>query len=350
MKQHIVELNVVKAVAIIAVLLIHVTADPRVGVPWGSASAPFYMLANQLSMFAVPVFILINGLVLFYRYHDDWSFAQAMEFYKKRLKFIVIPYVIWALIYYLYRQALSQQPVSFDLLEFVDQLRWGETGYHLYFMIIIIQFYLVFPLLMAVVRWLRLKPRHLVILGLLVQGVFYSIHHYVKPFENAAKLLPNYAIVFGVGAAIGMCYGAFAKKSGGVWWTFALTVFVGFTYLLMLIAHRDGTSYWPPAYVILYNLYGVLAGISLIWIGRMVMDRSARVGRWLLALGAASFGIYLVHPAVLSTWKTIFNPPPQHVFYHPYIAVTLLVVLAIPWLIVLVTQKIKFSWLLWGRG
>lgn len=98
MKKNIVELNVVKAVAILAVLLIHVSADPRIHVPWGSASAPFYMVANQLSMFAVPVFIMINGLVLFYRYHDDWNFPQAIQFYKKRLKFIVIPYLVWSAI------------------------------------------------------------------------------------------------------------------------------------------------------------------------------------------------------------------------------------------------------------
>ncbi|MCR2803747.1 acyltransferase [Paenibacillus soyae] len=349
MKKNIVELNVVKAVAILAVLLIHVSADPRVNVPWGSASAPFYMVANQLSMFAVPVFILVNGLVLFYRYHDDWSFPQAVQFYKKRLKFIVMPYVIWSAIYYLYRQVLGHQPVRFDFRDFVDQLWWGETGYHLYFMVIIIQFYLVFPLLMAVVRKLRMKPYHLVLLGVLVQGVFYSIHHYVEPFERSAKLLPNYAIVFGVGAAIGMSYATFAEKFRQVWWTFGLTIFVGFTYLLMLLANQDGTRYWPPAYVILYNLYAVLAGISLIWIGKIVTERSSRIVQWVLALGAASFGIYLVHPAVLSTWKTLFNPAPQHMYYHPYIAVTMLVVIAVPWLIVYLTKKIKFSWLLWGR-
>lgn len=350
MKKNIAELNVVKAVAILAVLLIHVTANPRLLVPWGSMTAPFYMIANQLSMFAVPVFILINGLVLFYRYHDDWSFSQALAFYKKRIKYIVIPYLIWSAIYYFFGQMLSHQPLQFDLSMYAELLLWGDSSYHLYFMSIIIQFYLVFPVLMTLVRKLRFKAYHMVLLGLLVQGVFYYIHNWVNDFEHAASLMPNYFIVFGVGAAIGMSYSTFAEQAKQLWWTFGLTILIGFVYMLMLVsAYNEGTLYWQPAYVILYNLYAVLAGISMIWIGKIVTERANRLTKWILSLGAASFGIYLVHPAFLSAWKTVFNPTPQHPYYHVFNLVTMLIVIAVPWLVVLVSKKVKMSWLVWGR-
>ncbi|GKU80385.1 acyltransferase [Paenibacillus sp. L3-i20] len=350
LKANIVELNVVKAIAILAVLIIHATADSRVNVPWGSVTAPFYLLINSLSMFAVPVFIFINGLVLFYRYKDDWTPKQALSFYKKRIKYILIPYLIWSAIYYVYYQWLQHQSFQFDLNTFANLLIWGKSSYHLYFMVIVIQLYLFFPILMTIVNKFKFKAYHMIALGLLVQGLFYYIHHWIKPFSHAASMMPNYFIVFCVGAAIGMSYQSFSKKSNQLWWVFGLAVFVGFVYILILLSSQEGGASYPgPVYVILYTLYAVLVGISLIWIGKIVCERSTFLTRWILALGTASFGIYLVHPLVLSEWRMAVNLIPQHSYYHIYNIATLLLIIVIPWLIVVCTKRIKFSWLLWGR-
>ncbi|MFD0588111.1 acyltransferase [Paenibacillus sp. GCM10027627] len=351
MKKNIVELNVVKAIAILAVVLIHVTADPRGALKWGEVSAPFYLMANQLSMFAVPVFILINGLVLFYRYHDDWSYKQALTFYKKRIQYIVIPYLVWSAIYYMYRPFLNTKTIYFDLKEYLALLPWGEAGYHTYFMVIVIQLYIMFPILMTIVKKLKFKPYHMVILGLVVKGIFYYINRYVDRIEHAAALIPNYFIVFCVGAAIGMAYQSFSEKYIQVWWTFGLAITVGFTYILAILSAQSGGYIGSLAYNILYNSYAVLMGISLIWIGKIVCDRSpsAFVTKGLLGLGAASFGIYLIHPAILSTWGKFMKPELGSPYFHVYYLGTFLLVLALSWLIVHFTKKIKFSWLLWGR-
>ncbi|MBH5319168.1 acyltransferase [Paenibacillus sp. GSMTC-2017] len=348
-KKNIVELNVVKAIAILAVLIIHATANSRVDVPWGSQSAPFYLIVNQLSMFAVPVFIFINGLVLFYRYQDDWSLGQTLSFYKKRIKYIVVPYLIWSAIYYVYNQILYKDSVQFDPISYLKLLQWGQASYHLYFMVIVIQIYLFFPILMTLVRKLKLKAYHMIALGILVKAAFHSYHVLVKPIEHAAALMPNYFIVFCVGAAIGMAYQSFSEKSHHLWWTFGLAIFVGFIYIMLLLSNKAGAQYWSPSYMILYNLYAVLVGISLIWIGKIVCERSTFVSKTILQLGIASFGIYLIHPAVLSSWRKLFNPTIEHPYYHIYNVITLLFILVMSWFVVHVTKKIKFSWLLWGR-
>ncbi|WP_276356911.1 acyltransferase [Cohnella caldifontis] len=350
MKNRILEINFVKAVAIFAVLVIHATATPSVKVPWGSLSALFYVLANQLSMFAVPLFLLVNGLVLFYRYHGDWSGAQALAFYKKRLQYILVPYLLWSLFYYAFNQWLMDRRIEFDPAFFWRLLLWGHSSYHLYFMVIVIQVYAVFPLLMSLVRRFRLQSRHVAWIGLLGQAAFYSVNKWDHPIPHIAALMPNYLLVFSVGAAIGMDYRAFAERSRHLWWTFGAAVGTGLLYVLMLAASKSGAVYWSPLYAALYNLYAVLVGVSALWIGRKAVALGSRLSQAVLAFGAASFGIYLVHPAVQSIWRHLYNPGPGGAVYHAYNALTLLLDAFVSWGIVLLLKKIKFSWVWFGKS
>ncbi|WP_165279904.1 acyltransferase [Paenibacillus protaetiae] len=333
----------------LAVLLIHTTANARTLVPWGSLSAPVYIAANQLSMFAVPVFLMMNGLVLFYRYHDDWSLKQAAAFYKKRIQFILVPYLLWSVLYYAGNQLIATHQVHVDAGKFWEMLVWGKSGYHLYFMVIVIQFYVVFPILMTLVRLLKLNGLAVLALGLIVQGVFYFIHHWVKPIDHFSALMPNYSLVFCTGAAIGMHYEWFAACWRQVWWTMGLGAAIGFMYILMLLSAEEGAHYWPPAYVILYNVYAVVMGVSLIWSGKIVCERLSGAVRAVLEFGAISFGVYLIHPMLLTIWRQLADPSPQNMYYHPYNLITYILLVAASWLIVRYTKRIKWSWMVWGR-
>ncbi|MDQ6421372.1 acyltransferase [Paenibacillus sp. LHD-117] len=349
MKPNIVEINIVRAFAILAVLLIHVTAGPRTEVPWGSLSAPFYFTANQLSMFAVPLFLMLSGLVLFYRYHDDWSMGHAWTFYKKRLKFIVIPYLVWSVIYYFFYQAAYRQPFGFDPVQFAKLLIWGDASYHLYFMAIIIQLYLVFPLLMGLMRLLRMKALHILLLGLIIEGAFMYIHYNVYSFEHKATLIANYFAVFCAGAAIGMRYESFANRYRNVWWTGPLAVIIVFMYMLFLLSSQAGAQYPMTAYIVAYNVYAILVGISLIWAGKIIVEQKARILPWLLAFGSASFGIYFIHPAIQTTVGKLIGQELGSPYYHVYQIGLFATMLAVSFAVVHYTKKIKLSWLLWGK-
>lgn len=348
-KPNIIEIHIVRAIAIVAVVLIHVTAGPRVELPWGTLSAPFYFASNVLSMFAVPLFLMLSGLVLFYRYHDDFSLGQAIAFYKKRLKFIVIPYLIWSAIYYGYNKIAYGQPLDFDPMQFLKLLLWGDASYHLYFMAIIIQLYIVFPLLIGLVRVLRFRAWQVALLGVLIHGVFLYIHNEVYHFEHAATLIWNYFAVFGMGAAIGMRYQEFAERWRHVAWTGPLAVLVGVMYMLFLLSAKSGALYPTNLYILVYNVYAILIGISLIWGGKIMADQKARILPWLLAVGSASFGIYFIHPAIQTAMGKLFRQELDSPYYHVYHLTLLVVMLGLSFAIVHLTRKVKLSWLLWGK-
>ncbi len=72
-KEKLHELDYVRSFSILAVLMIHVTADATVMLAVDSLPWRGYVSLNKLSNFAVPAFIILSGIVLFYRYNNDWS-------------------------------------------------------------------------------------------------------------------------------------------------------------------------------------------------------------------------------------------------------------------------------------
>src|SRR5438105_649855 len=68
-KPKIVEIDIIRAIAILAVVVIHGTSN-AVMLPLGTVSQAVFFAVNRLSHFTVPVFIWVSGLVLFYSYYD----------------------------------------------------------------------------------------------------------------------------------------------------------------------------------------------------------------------------------------------------------------------------------------
>lgn len=95
-RAHINELNITRALAILAVLLIHSTSTPVTALSSDSKLYPFYVFFNISPKFAVPVFIFLSGFVLFYNYiQKDLTKELIKNFYKKRVTQILIPYLFF---------------------------------------------------------------------------------------------------------------------------------------------------------------------------------------------------------------------------------------------------------------
>ena len=139
------EIDIMRAIAIIAVLLIHGTSGAT-QLPLRTGSHAVFFILNKASLFTVPLFIWISGVVLFYSYYDRWEQGMSLVFWTKRLRKILIPYILWSLFYYLFNQFIFHGRFGFDVVHVIKLLMSGNASYHLYYMIIIVQFYLLFPL------------------------------------------------------------------------------------------------------------------------------------------------------------------------------------------------------------
>ncbi|MCX5780405.1 MAG: acyltransferase, partial [Firmicutes bacterium] len=152
----------------------------------GPAMTSAFLLV--LIRYAVPMFIFITGLVLFYN-HGPGEFNYP-EFIRKRFSQIFIPYAAWTAIYYFWSGMGSGHSFSLVLADLVRVTVSGDAAYHLWFMVAIMQFYLLFPFF----RWfiLKFKDRAVSVLslGLLVYIALMWFNTYQAPQIYEQTQLP----------------------------------------------------------------------------------------------------------------------------------------------------------------
>jgi peptidoglycan/LPS O-acetylase OafA/YrhL len=101
-------------------------------------------------------FFFISACMLTYAYANlhlrDW--AGLRRFYRRRMVSVLIPYLCWTVIYFLYLLPTAHYASVSSALSHLA--RMAATGYYqLYFLLVILQFYLVFPLLLMLLRRTR---------------------------------------------------------------------------------------------------------------------------------------------------------------------------------------------------
>ena len=101
-------------------------------------------------------FFFISACMLTYAYTDLRLCDRAglARFYRRRIVSVVIPYLCWTLIYFFYLLPTSHYASAGTAIAHLA--RMAATGYYqLYFLIVIMQFYLVFPLVLMLLRRTR---------------------------------------------------------------------------------------------------------------------------------------------------------------------------------------------------
>lgn len=169
-------IDVLRIISILAVIAIHTTSRSFELVQLDIIHYPLLFAVNQLARFAVPLFFFISGFVLEYRYDKPIILKQ---FYLRRLKRIVIPYLVWSAIYLLTSQH------SFNWKTYFLDILTGSAANHLYFIPAILFFYLCFPLIHANSSKIFIKRT---MINLLIGDILLLILNY---YFNAFASLPT---------------------------------------------------------------------------------------------------------------------------------------------------------------
>lgn len=140
------QLDFARAVAMLSVILIHVTSA-YVGSEsrWTAFGVNPAFFLNQAARFAVPLFILLSGISL----GLGAAPGRAGDFYRGRLRKIGAAYLLWFAVYFAYNRDFHVGAVAVGPL--VRSLLLGREASHLYFVVLIFQLYLLFPYLKGAV-------------------------------------------------------------------------------------------------------------------------------------------------------------------------------------------------------
>ncbi len=132
--------QLIRGVAIILVIAVHsfsiaVYSDV-------SYARSIYIWINVISHCAVPLFVILSGFMLSLSSNN----IKASHRQRKLVLFKMIPtYVLWSMIYYTLYSLNHGQP--FDLADYSTQFLLLGNPLHLWFLLLLIQFYLLFPIL-----------------------------------------------------------------------------------------------------------------------------------------------------------------------------------------------------------
>lgn len=326
------------------------------------------------------LFIMLTALVLTYNYGRRPR-LRAGRFWRRRFWLVIPAYVTWSAIYY----AVDGRTRGVFPSAFLRDLENAGARYHLYFLLVSMQIYLLFPVL----RWLLKKTEryHTWLFGValayqawLTVGLHYRVgrsgNGLLAQFLNGAGLgywLDTYVFYVVAGALAGwhfeqLC--AFTRRHLPNWRRVAAVAAagVGAGIGVFLIETEvfgatpgNASAVFQPVVIVEAIAYGwALLGAGLLW-----TDRGAPGRKFAAAGSASSFGIYLAHPLVLQALLLVAGSHylganggllgDLHRLGHSSIELLALLFVAVPviyatsWVLASAARRTPFSLMLTGR-
>lgn len=154
------ELDFVRAIAIIAVIVIHVTSITLTKIPTDDITALLSLVLNQLSRFCVPAFLFVSGILAFHSFKKH-TYVQVL---KGKTNSLLIPYVIWTILGLLFFQMYSTNYKGIIMIFMTG----NGPFYQLYYIPLLFQLFVVLPLMMKFIS----SKKFVVILSILTMLLF----------------------------------------------------------------------------------------------------------------------------------------------------------------------------------
>jgi surface polysaccharide O-acyltransferase-like enzyme len=301
-KQRFYAFDIIRTIAAYAVIIVHVTAIAYTLYDRDSFQLLAVSVINRTFKFTTPVFIFLGGLMVNLKYKD--SAFKIRPFYLDRFKRIYVPYLIFSLLYMLSHVLLFGSKYAPDLI--LEHLVYGSAKYHLYFVIIISQLYLITPLL---IKLKTTKHKHTIALITLIINLW-AIVYLVFPYSD--RFFLKYAFPYLVGLLYGTELSTFLKSLTVKRAVVLTTVLTGVIYAGSFYYQTIGTKGYSPEFqILIWFIYTNLCVYSLIILAHW-LEKNTWLRDKAVSITQYSFFIYLIHPLVLDGNERLLNTAGLH--------------------------------------
>ncbi|CAM3594324.1 MULTISPECIES: acyltransferase [Saccharibacillus] len=373
-KERLPQLDTFRALAILGVLHVHATSLATVE----SVELKAFYLINFLNVFfryGTPSFIMLSSFVLFYNYFNRPLDGKLIGgFYKKRLLYILLPYVLFSVIYFIYKMHVagtlgtSTETYGEMLGRYWKNLSEGTAYTHLYFVYISVQFYILFPLMLKLFKSSKWFVRWAIPIGLVLQWAFVIWNKYEWQYQSKGSLAITYLSYYMIGAVLAIHFDKVRswlmndlnklRTKAWIWngilwisWAAVAGVHIWFYQQVRL----NGLIVDTIWYEILWNLHTMLTALVLMRVSFVLYRKGPK---WLIKLltrlGELSFAIYLVHPLILGYYRDtkdwFFDQVPMSsMTYLIWVYGGLVCSLVVSWIVTQVVLRwIPGAWVLLG--
>jgi len=358
--------DILKGIGILEVIIHHVTAhSARKYAAAGGADWWTLMAVNRVLHFAVPVFLLASALLLARsvarRDRPDWK-----RFFTRRAERTVWPYLVWSVFYWFFRVRFNRigsdiypTPVTVGDMTWMlpglfahpswwlNDIVWGKAYYHLYFMAVLIQFSLLFPLFFYAVRRWRPSFGWALASALALQALVFFGQAQTRMIPFPASTVLWYLPPVLVGVWLGLNWEDWPRAWERWRWTIAgLAIAGGAVYLSLAFRELAGLRIHGHTFNAAVQVYTL--GMALLLL-RWAQGAAARpgIGSLLARVGDKSLPLFLMHPAVMY----LLSGPKVGgaIGWLPLSAVwVLLLVLAVTWGLTWTATRLRLD--LWAFG
>ncbi|MBQ5413551.1 MAG: acyltransferase [Schwartzia sp.] len=294
--------------------------------------------------FSVPIFFFISAFGLFYHLDLKEPFSY-VDFMKRRFKTVLVPYLVWSLFYILHYTFLYHDTSLLRPFTAAYYLFFGLCSYQLYFMVILLWFYLLMPLWIAILR--RITPLNLSLL-LIAQIAFdywssfifnpYGIENWLLKAFMVNRLnywVMHYFFIFLLGGWLAINYKAFLRFMEKrrteivLFFWISLAALLGYYYYLLSAKHYTAIEGINTAHQLCPAGIFYTIAASLFFFTIFTYQRYPdKLNPLLSILGRHSYFAYLAHPIAITYLSMLFErcgiimTAPAAIVFYILIAVT----------------------------
>lgn len=272
---------------------------------------------QMLMMYATPMFVFISEFVLARSKSDQ----KPVDFMKKRLKYMIFPYVSIAVLYSLIEIQGMGKSLSFSLFLFESAKNILLADYYGYFILVILQFSLLHLIFR---KWIepRYSMKQVIFCSFVINALYLSFFNFID--SSSIPLLNNYYIfdfLNTVPIFAWLFYFTFAFYCGKYYESFILLlnkyknrliIMAGVAGAVMLYVYLSGIieqQYSKRVDVLAYATLMILIFFFL-------SSKIKRIPKSLMMLSQYSFGIYLLTRFILFAVNKVF---PEYFSYTSFL-------------------------------
>lgn len=330
-------LTFLSVLSCIAVLYLHCNF-----VVWEDVHARFFITSNiirSIFYFAVPIFFMISGATLL-DYKEKYS---TKEFFKKRMKKTVIPFLIWSLLGLIFKLLTKSITVSeLNISSIINGVLLTQFNDVYWYFPVLFQIYLIIPLFATINKKnkreiLKYIAGIMFIFNILIPFIIelfgVNIANPIKIFESN-----GYLIYVLLGYILHNC--ELNKKN-------TIIIYVlGITSLLVMIV---GGCYVSIKSGVMNEIFHKYLGVPCLLYSSAVFvfckqifeyfKKSKKIENVLSFLSKYTFSTYLIHMYIISVIVNVFNLNVYSIIYRGFAP---FLILLISILCTFIIRKIKF--------
>jgi probable poly-beta-1,6-N-acetyl-D-glucosamine export protein len=178
--------DVAKGVGILAVVGLHLSnASARIFHVKEDPSWWALTWINRLCNFCVPLFLVVSAILLA-RSFNSREKPGWRSYAVRRLRSVLLPLVIWTVIYWLVRAAIQRSSQMLDSAYWLDikarmsEMFLGKAYFHLYFLSVLAQLCVILPFVVLAYRRVRLNIWLITIIAMFLQVGVVSLQKLIR--------------------------------------------------------------------------------------------------------------------------------------------------------------------------